>query len=177
MNTFTLPHSVNIDGREYAVRTDYRVILEILIMLRDPDLTDGDKEEALLRMFYRDRPPDRKKAVKACLDFIDPKPASRPGPELVDWEYDFDLLAGPVNRNLGFECREAKELHWRTFVGAFLEIGPESLFSRVLRVRHKLKTGRKLEKHERQLLNHSRELVVVPSRYSEEEQEILNAWQ
>ncbi len=176
MSVFELQRSVRIDGREYAVRTDFRVVLEILVMLRDPDLTDADREEALLRMFYPERPPDRAKAVKACLDFIDPKPAKSAGPQLIDWEYDFDLLAGPVNGNLGFECRGAEELHWRTFVGAFLEIGPESLFSRVLRVRHKLKTGKKLEKHERALLQRSPELVLLPARYSAGEEEILKEW-
>ena len=52
---FSLPSEVEIDGRPYEVRTDYRVILEILVMLDDPDLSDGDKTEALLRMFCTTR--------------------------------------------------------------------------------------------------------------------------
>ena len=49
---FNLPTSVTVSGIEYLVRTDFRTILEIFVMLDDPDLTDADKTEALLRMFY-----------------------------------------------------------------------------------------------------------------------------
>ena len=40
---FNLPVTVTVSGIEYPVRTDYRVILEILVILDDPELTDGDK--------------------------------------------------------------------------------------------------------------------------------------
>ena len=49
---FNLPDAVTVSGTEYPVRTDFRTILEIFVMLDDPDLTDADKTEALLRMFY-----------------------------------------------------------------------------------------------------------------------------
>ena len=52
---FSLPTTVEIAGQSYPVRTDYRAILEILVMLDDPDLSDGDKTEALLRMFCTTR--------------------------------------------------------------------------------------------------------------------------
>ena len=52
---FSLPTTVEIDGRSYEIRTDFRTILEIFVMLDDPDLTDADKTEALLRMFCTTR--------------------------------------------------------------------------------------------------------------------------
>ena len=52
---FDLPTSVTVSGCEYPIRTDFRVILEIFVMLDDPDLTDADKTEALLRMFCTTR--------------------------------------------------------------------------------------------------------------------------
>ena len=51
---FTLPDTVTVSGREYPVRTDFRVILEIFVMLDDPDLTDTDKTEALIQCFMYD---------------------------------------------------------------------------------------------------------------------------
>ena len=52
---FSLPTTVEIDGRSYEIRTDFRTILEIFTMLDDPNLTDADKTEALLRMFCTTR--------------------------------------------------------------------------------------------------------------------------
>ena len=61
---FELQESVTIDGSSYPIRTDFRVILEIFVMLNDPDLDDGDKTEALMQMFYTKRPKDTEKQFR-----------------------------------------------------------------------------------------------------------------
>ena len=171
------PESVEIGGREYAVRTDFRVILEILGMLRDPDLTDGDKAEAMLRMFYVRRPEETDAAIEACYQFMQPLPPPSGTPaNLVDWERDFTLMAAPVNRILGTECRSLPYLHWHSFLAAWMEIGPETLYGQVLRIREKLKRGRKLEKAEREFLKKNRHLVILPSRFSRTEEALLETW-
>ena len=174
---FSLPTGVTVAGEEYEIRTDFRVILEILVMLSDPDLTDADKAEALVRMFYVERPAETAAAVSACLDFISSrKPPPGAPRNLVDWERDFPLIAAPVNRVLGTECRALPYLHWHSFLAAYLEIGPDSLFARVLRLREKLRTGKKLEKEEREFLRRNRDLVILPARLSEREESLLKEW-
>ena len=176
---FSLPDTVSINECEYRVRTDFRVILEIFVMLDDPDLTDADKTEALLRMFYMERPSDVEGAIRAFSEFVDPRgsrKSKKPSSHLIEWQQDFDLMVAPINHILGAECRALPELHWHTFLAAYLEIPPESVFARVLRIREKLRTGRKLEKYERQWYNKNRDLVNLKPRYSSREQEILNAW-
>lgn len=51
---YTLPTTVELGGEEFAIRKDYRDILDILEMLSDPDLDNDDKAEAILEMFYPD---------------------------------------------------------------------------------------------------------------------------
>ena len=131
---FDLPTSVTVSGCEYPIRTDFRVILEIFVMLDDPDLTDADKTEALLRM------------------------------------------VAPINHILGFECRSVDFLHWHTFLAAYLEIPPESVFARVLRIREKLRTGKKLEKYERTWYNKNRDLVHLRPKFSKAEKKLIEAW-
>jgi len=174
---FELSDSVSIDNKTYQVRTDFRVILEIFIMLNDPDLTDGDKAEALVRMFYIDRPADTEAAVSAFASFVDPRPrraATRPG--LVDWEADFDFIAAGVNHVLGTECRALPYLHWRTFLGAYMEISPDSLFTRVISIREKVRYGKKLEKWERAWYRRNKDLVDLPMKYSVDEKALLEEW-
>ena len=184
---FSLSSKVEIDGRSYEIRTDFRVILEIFVMLDDPDLTDSDKTEALLRMFYVNRPPEAELALQAFTDFVDPRRAAsplgrhgsqgkKPSGRLIDWQQDFDLMVAPINHILGFECRAVEYLHWRTFLSAYLEIPPESVFARVLRIREKLRTGKKLEKNERTWYNKNRELVHLKTKFSREEEEIISSW-
>ena len=163
----------------YPVRTDFRVILEIFVMLDDPDFTDADKTEALLRMFYAERPPDAEAALHAFTDFVDPRHGSqskKSSGHLIDWQQDFDLMVAPINHILGFECRAVDYLHWRTFLSAYLEIPPESVFARVLRIREKLRTGKKLEKNERSWYHKNRELVHLKPKFSRAEEELIEAW-
>ena len=177
---FDLPSTVTISGIEYPVRTDFRTILEIFVMLDDPDLTDADKTEALLRMFYVNRPEDPTAALQAFTDFVDPRQAVKSpathSTRLIDWSQDFDLMVAPINHILGFECRAADYLHWRTFLAAYLEIPPESVFARVLRIREKLRTGKKLEKYERSWYNKNRDLVHLRPKFSKAEEELIEAW-
>ena len=176
---FTLPDTVTVSGREYPVRTDFRVILEIFVMLDDPDLTEADKTEALMRMFYVERPTDAEAALRAFTDFVDPRHGSqskKSSGRLIDWQQDFDLMVAPINHILGFECRAAEYLHWRTFLSAYLEIPPESVFARVLRIREKLRTGKKLEKYERTWYNKNRDLVHLKTKFSKAEEELIEAW-
>ena len=86
---FSLPDTVTISDIEYRIRTDFRTILEIFVMLDDPDLTDADKTEALLRMFFIERPSDPEAALQAFTDFVDPR-SSQKGERkkqspLIDW--------------------------------------------------------------------------------------------
>ena len=185
---FNLPTSVTVSGIEYPIRTDFRTILEIFVMLDDPDLSDADKTEALLRMFYVARPFDPEAALQAFTDFVDPRREASPlgrssqrterkkQSPLIDWQQDFDLMVAPINHILGFECRAADYLHWHTFLAAYMEIPPESVFARVLRIREKLRTGKKLEKYEKQWYRKNRDLVHLRPKFSRSEEEILKEW-
>ena len=177
--TFDLPKSVEVGENTYQIRTDFRTILEIFVMLDDPDLSDADKTEALLRIFYVNRPPEAELALQAFTDFVDPRHGSqgkKPSGRLIDWSQDFDLMVAPINHILGFECRAVDYLHWRTFLSAYLEIPPESVFARVLRIREKLRTGKKLEKNERSWYNKNRELVHLKPKFSKDEEKIISSW-
>lgn len=184
--TFDLPKTVEINGKAYSIRYDFRVILEIIVMLNDPDLTDNEKIQAVIEMFYFDDVPICEDAVKACFSFIDgDKPGSKKKqPRLLDWEQDYDYIIAPVNRVLGFEARAVNYdvetntggVHWWTFLGAYMEIGPDCLFSQIVSIRDKQARGEKLEKHERKWLKRNSDIVRLRQRFSPTEDEFINEW-
>lgn len=182
---FNLPKSVFIDGKEHAIRYDFRVILEIITMLEDEELDGADKTEALLTMFYLDPPENEKAAVDACFDFIDiSKREKKKSPRLTDWEQDFDYIVAPVNRVLGYDCRGVEYdpetntggLHWWTFMAAYMEIGGDCLYSQIVSIRDKQARKKKLEKYERDWLRRNGDLVRLKSRYTAEDEELLKEW-
>lgn len=184
---FSLPKAVEINGKTFEIRYDYRVILEIITMLNDVELTNADKAEALLTMFYvePDTIDDVKAAIEECYSFIDQgtRPKTKQ-PRLIDWEHDFEYIISPVNRVLGYEVRAIEYdaetntggLHWWTFLSAYMEIGSECLLSQIVSMRDKLSRHKKLEKYEREWLRNNRHLVDLPQKYTAEDEELIKQW-
>lgn len=182
MNLY-LPDTVTINNKEYRIRTDFRVILEIMQALSDPDLGDSEKAECVITMFYIDQPDDFVEAIKQCYGFIDMgrEDSKKKRPKIMDWEQDFDYIIAPVNRVLGKEARmipydyttNEGGLHWWTFMSAYMEIGGDCLYSQIIQMRDKVARHKKLEKHEREWLNRNRDLVTIKTHYSERDDEML----
>ena len=138
---YTLPKTVSVGGREYSIRSDYRAILDICEALTDPELTNEEKAEVLLYIFYPDLADipveDWQEAAKQCVWFIncgENERHQRSAPKLMDWSQDFRYIAAPINRVLGKEIREMEYLHWWTFISAYYEIG-DCLFAQIVRIR------------------------------------------
>ena len=179
--TWDLPVAVDVQGTAYAIRTDYRCILDICAAIADPELDGQEKSEAALDIFYPDYssiPPEHlQDAVERCLWFIGggDKAGGHRAPKLVDWEQDYPLLIAPVNRVLGREIRELKYLHWWTFLGAYQEIG-DCTFAQVVRIRDMRARGKRLDKSDREWYQRNRQLVDFKNRYTEADEMTIREW-
>ena len=176
-----LPASVEVRGEMYAVRSDFRVILDILAAASDPELDGQEKALVTLSAFYPDfgGMPEEfyEDALRACFRFIncDAGETPRSAPRLVDWEQDYSLITAPVNRVLGFEARGADYLHWWTYLAAYYEIG-DCTFAQVVRIRDYLARGKSLDKQDREWYGKHRELVDFRRKYTSAEEEFLREW-
>lgn len=187
---YGLPVAAEIGGRPFSIRTDFRVMLDIIECMNDPELSGADKAEAALVMFYPDADalPDVEEAVSFLLWFMDggkdPERENRKSPRLVDWERDFDHIIAPVNRVLGLEARgvpydiesNTGGLHWWTFLAAYMEIGGDCLMAQIVNIRDKKARGKKLEKNEREWYRRNQKLVDLPTRYTEAEKDLEKEW-
>ena len=57
-----------------------------------------------------------------------------------------------------------------------MEISPDSVFSQTLRIREKLRSGKKLEKWEKEFFRRNPDLVNPPVELSDAEKAILSKW-
>ena len=181
---YGLPTSVNIAGKDVPIRTDFRVMLDIIGIMHDPEFTDEEKGMATLAAFYPDLEDiqDGKEALDKMMWFLDcgeDKSKQKNTPSLVDWEQDWGHIIGPVNRVLGYEARAVPYdpdentggLHWWTFIAAYMEIGGDCVMSQIVSIRDKLKRHKKLEKYEREFYRRNKDLVDIKQRYTEAENE------
>lgn len=179
MNAYDLPKSLLIAGQEYAIESDYRVIIDILIAMSDPDLDVYEKQEIMFRIMYPDYkliPPEaRAEACQKAAEFIDyDLPPGKPKPKTMDWKQDGPIIIPAVNKIAGKEVRALPYLHWWTFLGYFMEI-EDGLASLVWAIRQKMAKGKKLEKWEQEFVRSNPELVKLKKVYSEEQQREMNS--
>ena len=64
------PTSVEIGGREYALNTDYRIGLKCILAWEDQELTAREKTLVMLRLLYKEIPPDTQKACELAVYFL-----------------------------------------------------------------------------------------------------------
>lgn len=180
--TYELPVSLAIGDSDFAIRYDYRAVLDICTALADPELNEQEKAITALGIFYpeiRQIPRSAlQEALEKCFWFINGGDEERgpKGPRLMDWEQDFRLIVAPINRVIGREVRGMEELHWWSFLSAYMEIGGDCTFAQVVSLRDKLARHKKLDKAEREWLRNHRHLVDFKMKYTEAEDELVKQW-
>ena len=171
MSPWNLPTSAVIGGREYPIHADYRDVLEIFAYLDDPDRPEYIRWQIALALFYDGEipPAHMQEAMDYLSEFVScGQQDTRPGPKLMDWEQDAQIIVADVNKVAGTEIRAVEFLHWWTFMAYFHAIG-EGQLSTLVAIRDKLRRGKKLEKWEQEYYRKNREKVDLKKHYSAEE--------
>nr|DAH40228.1 MAG TPA: hypothetical protein [Bacteriophage sp.] len=177
---YELPKTINIEGVDYDIRTDFRAILDILIFCDDPDLEPYERQEVMYEILYIDyeKIPVHcyQEACQKALEFIDGglDDKKKQQKKVLDWKQDAALIMPAVNKIAGKELRTESYIHWWTFLGYFMEI-EDGLFSQVLSIRQRKAKHKKLEKWERDFERENADLVRIHTTQSEEQKrEIAN---
>ncbi len=183
---YGLPTTATVGGKEYDIRSDWRAILDIITAIEDPDLTERERAYVGLAIFYPDfeniPQSDYQEAILQLYSFIavgateEELKNEKKKPKLVDWEQDFQLLIGQINKVAGREIRALDYLHWWTFISYYNEIDGESTFARVVAIRDKKARGKSLDKDERSFYNRNRSMIDLKARYSDNEKDVLAQW-
>lgn len=169
----TLPTTLEIGGKSYSIRSDYRVVLNIYRAFNDPELTDGEKCYVCLKCLFTEPIPKEhlQETAEKAFWFVGggdvPQENVRPI-KVLDWEQDEGIIFPAVNKCAGYEVRSVPYLHWWTFLGFFNELG-EGLFSEVIAIRSKLGKGKKLDKREHEFYRAHRKMIDLRVKKTAEE--------
>lgn len=180
MDKYTLPDCVQIGRYKCDFNTDFRDILDIFMILNEPNLLNEERIILALNRFYKtdSYTINIQDAVKFMFEFInggeidtDTNKASKP--PLYSWEQDFSLIIAPVNKIIGKDVRGLEYLHWWTFLSAFMEIG-ECTFNTYVGIRDKLNRGKKLDKWEERVFKDNKDKIILKKKVDDTTQELLN---
>ena len=141
----SLPTALEIDGREYAIHSDFRVILRIYSAFADPELDEREKCYVCLKCLYAEDIPREhlQEAVNKAYWFVGggdvPQESVQPA-KTIDWEQDESIIF------------------------------PSS----VIGIRQKLNKDKKLEKYEQEFYRNHRNMIDLKRKLSAEEQRAEN---
>lgn len=172
-----LPTALEIDGKDYEIRSDYRVALLIFQAYNDPNLTPAEKSLSCLDSLYKEIPDNIEKALDKAAWFLDGgnsiKLKELPK-KTIDWEQDEQLIFPEINKSAGGEVRLLPYLHWWTFLGYFSTMG-DGLYAQILNIRQKRARGKKMEKWEIEFFNSHKEMIIIQDKLTDQEQAEIDA--
>lgn len=160
------PTSVEIDGVEYALDTDYRVGLEIMLAFEDPKLTRMDKQLVMLQLLYKEIPPDLGKAAELAVLFLDcgeePRTEETGGcGRLYSFSKDAKYIYSAIRQSHGIDLETVEYMHWWKFCYLFLDLREDCFFQRMITLRCKKRDG-KLTKEERGAYFKMQDILDLP---------------
>lgn len=181
-----LPTTLNVNGKSYRIRSDFRNILRIFEAFADEALSDQEKLYVCLQRMYADfssiPKTDYQEAYEKASWFIscDQIEEQRHPVRVFNWVKDSPIMFPAINKVAGTEVRGLPYMHWWTFMGYFQSIDSDSLFGTVLSIRQKRAKGKKLEKYEKEFIRNNPGLMALdpgqtkPKTAEEKLQEIYN---
>jgi hypothetical protein len=171
-----LPVSLEVGGKNYPIRSDFRVAMIIFQAYNNPELSSREKNMACLQCLYVDIPEDVSEALEKAAWFLDgggTVKMKRVPAKVIDWEQDEGLLFAEINKSAGYEVRFAEYVHFWTFLG-FLGTMGEGLYPQILNIRQKRAKGKPLDKWERDLFEEYKEIIIIREKLTAAEQAELD---
>lgn len=162
------PTSVEINGKEYALNTDFRVGLKCILAWEDPELTAREKTLVMLRLLYKEIPPDTQKACELAVYFLncgeekdDGEAAESPVRRVYSFTKDAKYIYSAIRQTHGIDLETVKHLHWWKFCYFFLDLDPDCMFQQMLHLRQQKQRG-KLTKEEQAIYYRLRDILDLP---------------
>lgn len=133
------PESVVVNGKEYAIETDFRKWIEF----HDIALQQGNDEERVMKILslYKDQyPEDIQEAVQALCDFYasgqksDDRRTGKAIPNY-DFEFDQDYFVSGFKENYGISLLSISYLHWWEFLALFRGMNSDTELKQRMQVR------------------------------------------
>ena len=162
--TDTLPESVVIGAKDFAIRTYFRVCLKTIMAFEDPELTPQEKTSILLSNLYPEIPSDIETAIQQANLFLNGgkvnEEESEPSPRVYSFSKDANFIFAAFRQTHSIDLQKA-DLHWWEFLSLFMDLGSETTFCQLVSLRKRIKTG-KASKEERQAAREMGDLIEVP---------------
>lgn len=144
-----LPEAIAVDGVRYEINTDFRIGIMFDQMLCDLKLSDEEKVEIALNLYFKDEIPSNiDAALNELLVFyrcgipLPPKPREtktdalpKPPARVLDFDYDAPLIYAAFLSQYGIDLQDVVDLHWWKFSAMMEGLKDDEEISKVMSYR------------------------------------------
>lgn len=140
-----LPQSVTIDNKKYLISTNFRTFILFEIMLSDNSLSDKEKLEEMISLFFIDDAPEKitEDVVSAIVDFYKcgkqetnkqkaVKRTIKNRKRVYDFEWDDAYIYSAFLSNYSIDLNEIDYLHWWKFKALFNGLPSDCEFVKIM---------------------------------------------
>ena len=151
------PVCAEIGGQEYALNTDFRAGLQIMLAQESRELTRREKNLVMLRLLYKEVPPDIQKACEMAVFFLDcgeerGRDEQGPPARLYSFGQDAKYIYSAIRQTHGIDLERVEYLHWWKFCYLFLDLNQDCFFQQMIHLRRQKQRCR-LSREEREVYN------------------------
>jgi hypothetical protein len=173
----TLPDTVMVDGREFFIRSDFRISIIFELLIGDTTLTQQQKLEKTLQLYYEEIPANPDKAIEQVLDFYacgkqrkhssgtKKKEITSP---IYSFEHDDGLIFSAFYDQYGIDLNDIEYLHWWKFRAMFDALKSDNEIVKIMSYRATDLSSIK-DKHERNRMARLKAIHALPSNMTVEE--------
>lgn len=178
-----LPETVEIGDVEYPINTDFRISILFELMMQDGSLSDKEKMQEAIRLYYPEIPHDLEEAVEKLIWFyrcgkVEKAKKNTASQEDEDtdmqerlvysFEHDDRYIYAAFLSDYGIDLQDVEDLHWWKFRAMFLALNDSCEFKKIMGYRS-MKITSKMSKEQRAFYEKMQRIHALPIPDDEQE--------
>lgn len=176
-----LPETVDIDGIEYRINSDFRISILFELLMQDDELGKRQKLVQGLQLYYPEIPHNVTMAVDKMIWFYRCGKETGNGghgsgsgraKQIYSFEYDDDYIYAAFLEQYGIDLQDIEELHWWKFRALFRGLSEDTELVKIMGYRS-VKINSKMSKEQREFYKKMQSIHALPITDAEREADEL----
>lgn len=165
-----LPETVEIDGAEYRINSDFRISILFELLMQDDEVGKRQKLIQGLKLYYPEIPQNMTEAVDKMIWFYRCGKETESGghgsgsgraKQIYSFEHDDDYIYAAFLEQYGIDLQDIEELHWWKFRALFRGLSEDTEFVKIMGYRS-VKITSKMSKEQREFYKKMQSIHALP---------------
>lgn len=175
-----VPDTVEIDGVEYDINTDFRISIMFELLMQDSSISDGERISLALNLYYPRIPHALDHAIEMMLWFykcgkdVGKESAGNIGggtSRIYSFDHDAEYIYAAFLDQYGIDLQSIEHLHWWKFRALFKGLKEDNMISKIMGYRA-IAIDDNMSDNEKKHYREMKRIYALPDNRTEEEKQL-----